>query len=277
MKKKYIIVSSILVVSLLINGLVIYNSLFKSTSTKIVLKKNNSPIYKIISNNNKRNDIENKYGIKVYYGNELDYNPHDLVPNKLTDPNEVDTYISLLSDALSYYPEGFFKDFRDNNINLIIYLIKSVPNNTFAGLTKNVGNNVIITLTTTSIFNNTFHHEMMHYIDYYLGAKGYYDNLYQEWVKLNPSGYTYGSFIKEYNYNPLNKTNKVYFASNYGQTNYLEDRATIFKDMMSSFGKGYEDNDPINKKANLIAKQLETYFPSVASSNDRYWERTIKD
>ena len=51
------------------------------------------------------------------------------------------------------------------------------------------------------------------------------------------------------------------------KTNYLEDRAVIFSDLMSrSITKDYyNDGTPINKKAKLISSQIKEYFNILSS------------
>ena len=70
----------------------------------------------------------------------------------------------------------------------------------------------------------------------------------------------------------------AYFVSVYGKTSNLEDRATIFGELMtmqnctSFMNAGY----PINEKAKLIANQIDQYYASVNSVNTEYWERCIQ-
>ena len=61
------------------------------------------------------------------------------------------------------------------------------------------------------------------------------------------------------------------------KTNYKEDRAVIFEDMMfrSLKKEYYVKGNPINEKAKVISKQLSTYFDSVSDNVVEHWERFI--
>ena len=92
---------------------------------------------------------------------------------------------------------------------------------------------------------------------------------------LNPDGFAYGNQDNEYVYY---FSNPAYFLSSYSKSNYKEDRAVIFADMMfRSLKKDYYTNgNPINEKAKLISKQLDSYFDCVSSSVTETWERFIE-
>ena len=66
--------------------------------------------------------------------------------------------------------------------------------------------------------------------------------------------------------------------SAYSKSNYKEDRAVLFSDMMSrSLKKDYYSlGNPINEKAKVISNQLEKYFNCVSNSTNEYWSRFIE-
>lgn len=232
-------------------------------------------------NNQTRNNIQATYGVTIRYGNELPgYRPRGYTPTTMTDATEINQYLNELNRTLSYYPNNFFKEMKSQGMPVTFYLVKSVPNNAFAGLTdKEFTNDIKITLTTYGLFSYTANHEIMHYIDAYLAIKMWPNSLEESWNLMNPPGYLYGSFIASYNYHATNHTHGGYFIRDYGQTNYLEDRATIFEYIMTRAypNNGCMDRDePIRKKADLIAQQIETYFSSVSPSVTEHWERFLK-
>ena len=65
------------------------------------------------------------------------------------------------------------------------------------------------------------------------------------------------------------------------KTNYLEDRAVIFSDLMSRCitKDYYNDGTPINKKANLISLQIKEYidFKEKAQEKLKKKNQEIKD
>lgn len=124
------------------------------------------------------------------------------------------------------------------------------------------------------MFESTLHHEMMHYIDCYLATIIGASALENSMAEFNPQGFVYGNQNNDYVYF---FSNPYYFISSYSKTNYKEDRAVIFEDMMfRSLKKEYYVNgNPINEKAKVISKQLSTYFDSVSDNVVEHWERFI--
>jgi len=230
-------------------------------------------------NDKYRNEIQNKYSIKIKYGNELgDYTGNYYRVTKMTDDSMVDKYLKILDKELALYPSGFFKEISDYQMPLTIYLVKGVENDAYAGLTdKQFTSNIIITLRDYFFFERTLHHEIMHYIDVYLEIKTYplgEDYIFNNWNKLNPLGFSYGLFVDDYNF----KNEKgAYFIDSYSQTNHLEDRAVIFSDMMTRVIPKiyYNKDEPIYFKAKMIASELNFYFNCVSDDVLEHWERLI--
>lgn len=146
-----------------------------------------------------------------------------------------------------------------------------------AGLTDNRNpNNVVILINTESLlFESTLHHEIMHYIDCYLASIIGASALESSMKDYNPPGFTYGNQTNEYVYY---YSNPAYFLSTYSKSDYKEDRAVLFSDMMFRTLKKdyYSVGNPINEKAKLICRQLEKYFDCVSSSTKENWERFIE-
>ena len=179
----------------------------------------------------------------------------------------------------SYFPTGFFRDVkRIKDMDLTIYLIKSVPGNAFSGLTdKEFMDDIRITLVAGDMYS-VVHHEIMHYIDAYLSLCMWPGSPEDGWEDLNPPGFQYGSFISSYNYDITKRNTDAFFLNNYGQTNYLEDRATIFGDLMfrAYAPTGcYAADSPVHAKAMLIAAQIKQYFPSVQKASSLRWMRFL--
>ena len=96
---------------------------------------------------------------------------------------------------------------------------------------------------------------------------------------VNPDNFTYGNTDSSYVYNYYDSltANTAYFLSNYSKTNYLEDRAVLFSNLMTNNTKYpyLNKNTPIYNKAVLISNQLRDNFSSVKNSNSVYWEKLI--
>ena len=231
-------------------------------------------------NNEYRKILENKYSVKIIYKDENgDYLiGGSIKAEKLNDDNEIDKYLKEVESTLKKYPSGFFKEMKDNNVSLKIYMVNKIDGN-YSGMTDGRNqSNITVTIGTngTSLFENTLHHELMHYIDIYMRQKNSTLNLEEIMKSYNPEGFTYGDKSNEYVYY-FTSVDKAYFLSAYGKTNYLEDRAVLFSDMMTRTTKRpyYNDGTPLNKKAKLISSQIKEYFKTLSNTERYHWDRFL--
>ena len=231
-------------------------------------------------NDEYRKKLENKYSVKIVYKDE---NGNYLIggsinTEKLYDDNEINKYLKEVESTLKKYPNGFFKEMKDNNVSLRIYIVNKIDGG-HSGMTdgRNQGN-ITVTIGTagTYLFEYTLHHELMHYIDIYMRQKDPTLNLAEIMKSYNPEGFSYGSNDSTYDYN-FSNPNDAYFLSYYSRQSYLEDRAVLFSDMMTRTTKRpyYNDGTPLNKKAKLINDQLHKYYNCVSKSAKEHWERFI--
>ena len=232
-------------------------------------------------NNEKRNQIMSTYNVTIKYGSEIgSYKPRGENPVLMTDSVRINSYLSRIEAALKVYPAGFFKEMKDAGMPVTFYLIERVPSNSFAGLTdKQYYSDIKITLTTTGFFERTLHHEIMHYIDYYLEIKLYPERHYESYQALNPSDFVYGANNNSYVFDSSNPISNYYFINTYAQQHVLEDRASLFEDLMARpyiNSDCYSELSPLRKKAKLISEQIDRAYTSVSSSTYKHWERFIK-
>ena len=229
-------------------------------------------------NNSYRNSIYSTYGVKITYGNEMgDYLVGYYAPTKMTDTTEINEYLGRIENELKKYPSRFFKEIRDYGMPVTIYLVKDIPGSDIAGLTNSqFYDNIVISIKAGLLFEKTLNHELMHYIDAYLNAKLYPESVETAWNLLNPVGFSYGMFDTNYDYFPT-QNNNAYFFSNYSQTNYKEDRATLFEDIMTRAYKRpcYTNGYPLYSKIKLLAEQIDAGFNTVNSDTIEYWEKFI--
>lgn len=229
-------------------------------------------------NNEYRNQIQNKYSIKIAYKDEMDYYSMNGYTRKIIeDDNEINKYLIEIDKALAKYPEGFFKEMKNFNMPATIYLVKSISGNVSGVTDAHIKTNIIIMIEPSLLFEYVLHHEIMHYIDSYISVKGYPIDINKSMNEVNPEGFIYGDKSNDYVYNFTDIKN-AYFVSKYGKTNYLEDRAVIFAELMfRTYTKDcYAKNTPINKKANFISSQIKEHFSILKSTEKYYWDRFIK-
>ena len=231
-------------------------------------------------NNEYRKTIENKYSVKIIYKDENgDYLiGGSIKTEKLNDDNEIDKYLKEIESTLKKYPNGFFKEMKDNNVSLRIYMVNKIDGN-YSGMTDGRNqSNITVTIGTngTSLFESTLHHELMHYIDIYMRQKNSTLNLEEIMKSYNPEGFSYGSNDSTYDYN-FSNPNNAYFLSYYSRQSYLEDRAVLFSDMMTRTTKRpyYNDGTPLNKKAKLISSQIKEHFNTLSNTGRYHWDRFL--
>ena len=187
--------------------------------------------------------------------------------------NEID-YI------LSRYPAGFFKEFNSNGMSLTLNLLDQIHNGLYGLSDSEFLSNVVISVATSSyLFEETLHHEILHYIDNYISTKMYPASPEDEYIKCNPAGYTYGNPDSSLSFK-YNNAQTAYFVADYGQTNYKEDRATLFPRLMRPYISGgneflkYPDS-PLSCKARVLIKQIDNAFDTVNSSKAISWNKFV--
>ena len=228
-------------------------------------------------NDEYRKQLQNKYSVKIAYKNELgNYTINGYGSEKLNDDNKINNCLGEIDTTLKNYPSGFFKEMKDYGMPLTIYLVNRISDDV-SGLTDAKDKSDIkIMIAPASLFENTLNHEIMHYIDTYIKDKGYPIDINNTMKDVNPVGFTYGDTSNDYVYY-FTSVDNAYFLSTYGKTNYLEDRAVIFSDLMTrTFVKDYyDDGTPINKKAKLISSQIKAHFNTLSNTGRYYWDRFI--
>ena len=228
-------------------------------------------------NDEYRKQLQNKYSVKIAYKNELEnYTINGYGSEKLNDDSKINNCLGEIDATLENYPNGFFKEMKDYGMPLTIYLVNSISDDV-SGLTDAKDKSDIkIMIAPASLFENTLNHEIMHYIDTYIKDKGYPIDINNTMKDVNPVGFTYGDTSNEYVYY-FTSVDNAYFLSAYGKTNYLEDRAVLFSDMMTRTIKKpfYNDGTPINKKAKLISLQIKEHFNTLSNTGRYYWDRFL--
>lgn len=252
-----------------------------NNNTNIILPEEKPPVVvektQAEKNDEYRKQLQNKYSVKIAYKDEMgNYSMNGYSSVRLYDDTEINTYLAEIDKALNKYPKGFFKEIKDYNMPLTIYLVKSISGNVSGVTDAQYKNNIKIMIEPALLFESTLHHEIMHYIDSYISVKGYPIDINSTMKDVNPVGFSYGDKSNDYIYYSTN-ANDAYFLSVYGKTNYLEDRAVIFSDLMfRSFTKDcYADGTPINKKAKLISSQIKSHFKTLSNTGRYYWDRFI--
>ena len=225
------------------------------------------------TNDNLRKSIENSYGITVKYGIETNgYTVAGLSTVRLTDSNRINQLLNELNNNLALYPNGFFNETKQAGYTLTIYLIKQYSQANVTGITDSTTKNILISLATDYSFTESLHHEIYHYIEKYMYAKG---ANYTTWNTLNPVGFNYGDTNSSYSFVSTGNINAS-FVNTYAQTDQYEDRASTFECMMDDMdARCLQTGTPIWKKAKYISEQIDAVFQTVSPNVLEYWERYV--
>ena len=248
------------------------NNSNEDTNTDINPSTSNNNI--IDENDVLRRSIEDTYGIKVKYGDEIsNYQAGSMNVTPILDKDIIKSGLEQLKETLSLYPQDFFREFLNENLNLEVFLIKNYSKDNVTGVTDLFGNRVIVSIAMDYPFFESFNHEIYHYIEHFIVRK---QGEFSAWNMYNPNDFSYGTVNSNYSYTKTQKADSV-FVNNYAQTNPYEDRASTFEYMMASNKIPCFNSTtyPIWKKSSYMALMIDTYFDTVSPSIIDYWERFI--
>lgn len=221
-----------------------------------------------------RRSIEDTYGIKVKYGDEVsNYQAGSMNVTPILDKDIIKNCLEQLKETLKLYPQDFFREFLNEDLSLEVFLIKSYSKDNVTGVTDLFGNRVIVSIAMDYPCFESFNHEIYHYIEHFIVRK---QGEFSAWNMYNPNDFSYGTVNSNYSYTKTQKADSV-FVNNYAQTNPYEDRASTFEYMMASNKiPCFNSSDyPIWKKSSYMALMIDTYFDTVSPSVIDYWERFI--
>ncbi len=178
-----------------------------------------------------------------------------------------------MEEILSLYPEGFFDQLvygQCNSFEISLVNYCAIGSGYANTITRGNGTVNVICLVapedgSVELLRSTLPHELTHIIDFRIG---YYQdwesdilNCYEEkWAELNPEGFRYGHDDEELCLSMYDKY-FTYFADSYGCATPLEDRATLFADLMGYYQK------PLG----------EFYLPPERCAKYEFWCRCCRD
>ena len=241
-------------------------------------------------------EIEAAYGVKVLISSQADVLHVDRYlfgSTSLLDPKEeasaLKERLTVLKEALSVYPEGFFDMFRNSagegGLRFEIFDGMRKTDGSFAagGLQTLTGAWYDVALDLYYSSGPSVHHELWHAVEKCAEGDGVQMDS-ADWTALNPSGFSYiynhGSFIDAFDKNTIlgftNKKANAYFAYPYSIVDGKEDRATIIELL-------FQNTDRLKKQYDYIGE-----YPHVKAKLDRmaelirpvfgyvYWEEMMK-
>jgi hypothetical protein len=224
-------------------------------------------------NQDLRTEIENQFGVSVFYGSETNgYVISGVSTTPISDENLINSQLIRLRDTLSLYPEGIFLEIKNGGIPLSIYLVNNYSENSVTGITDSSYNYANISIAAIYPFEESFYHESYHYIERYMFKEGV---TFNGWNTLNPEGFIYGSVFNNYSY-ANTFLDSAPFVNNYAQTADTEDRASTFEYMMASSKASCLNNgSPIYRKAKYMADTMDFFIDACSSNNTERWEKWL--
>lgn len=229
------------------------------------------------TNHQLRKQIENNYGVTIFYGSETggySINAGGTTISTTPISNDVTAQSALyaLQSTLSQYPRGLFQEIKDGGIPLTILLVNNYSDNTVTGVTDSDYSRAVISIAVSYPFAESFYHESYHYIERYLFKLGANFNT---WDAFNPDNFTWGNVYNDYSYSNTFSPSAP-FVNNYAQTAPEEDRASTFEYMMAdSKASCLNYGNTVWRKADQMAKTIETVLNSVKPNVIERWERHL--
>ena len=236
--------------------------------------------------------IEDRYGVDLLLREEVsDLELHSYKADLETDETAIFYMISLISKAMSVYPEGFFRQLGSEKLKI------GIANNLTGegmetvraahGLTVDGDPGSVVLHSETNL--KTLYHEFGHVIFNKLCRDGYNEDMMGWFNELNPGGFYY---YYEYNYSdeeryfdytpesedPGEDYENVYFSSSYAKVSNTEDVAELMGDLMtdSSVPK-YFRGTHIREKCVFVFERIRSVFDTSGWPEKTFWEKRLEE
>lgn len=204
----------------------------------------------------------------------------------VSDYGPVSAGLDLLEDALSVFPEGFFRQLIYGHIDRVQFQLVGglAATNGFGGdmsyaaFTDANGSVCKIVLDIYSLSKNTVWHELSHAIDGRLAWDATYrdEALFTEegWSALNPDGFTYTGEYGSLGTN-IQPEWYSYFIDDYSMINATEDRARIFEYAVEDSGTLFRDAPGLIAKLQYYSDCIRDCFDTALWPEITAWEAPL--
>lgn len=236
-------------------------------------------------------EIEEKYGIQVAYGENVVTSVTDYTFEKCTNKGKIMAALTMLDETFAIYPEGMFNKIENGFEEIVVYLTGAqAPINDMEGVLNTQGLTtqengfimVLLDIDTVDLGRAIIVHEMTHVIDRKLTVDGVLDE--DTWASMNPEDFTYHyRYVSEngtqYSGNLDNRYTSyydgayedgfsdTYFYDEYAMTWPTEDRARMMENLI-----GYVDYIEPCFASGHMQEKLMYYFEIIRSDlGDENW------
>lgn len=237
-------------------------------------------------------EIGAKYGVKIYFGDELEDCYRDIYDYEITyNAVRLEQALNMLDEALALYPDGMLAQLDDTfGSALKIYLSGEIVAadgtalTTAVGIQKTLEDNTFMVLDILAVYDyeRTIHHELFHAVEGHLNNGEYYFD-YDTWMTYNPDGFDYDYSYTENEMNS-DRTYVVgdseageYFIDTYSKSFPNEDRARIMEYAMMEpeLQTGCFESEPLRRKLTCICEQIRAGFDTTGWPEKTIWEQSI--
>ncbi len=241
-------------------------------------------------------ELNETYGIKVYYGEKCIFSEGGKHIVSLTEQQTIDTSIQVLKKFLETLPEGMTQEMYEGFMRGInIYLGGTISDD--VGVQHSVGGfvsvssankiNIVLDASVSEIvLTGNLAHEFSHAFEYKIQKMSEISGIdwLEGWEQLNPSSIEhpyYNSYELDdeaFLYTPYGTNGKVWFVDDYSRSFVTEDRARIFENMfVPEDGQiSYRINHKnLKYKARYYAVMLRSCFTSCKEADNLVWEQYI--
>lgn len=241
--------------------------------------------------------LEETYGIRILLSSQCEIPAsHCGFPVTTTDQAEgmdevenIKTSLNDLEAALRLYPEGFFKQFRNEagEYGILVLLVAGfdAPNNAI-GVAYSIGEWYCVAIDVYRTYSiGTYCHEFWHAAESRIHSIDYSLLDEETWKDCNPEGFTYSyedglGYLDDWEWTFLNGGcgTESYFVDAYSRVNEKEDRARLMEYVMAEEDIADElmTAPALRKKLQLMCDALRQTFDTSGWENV-CWERYFSE
>ncbi len=232
-------------------------------------------------------EMEKSYGVEILIADECQLEYNTFSSWAVNDTESIENALSVLEEALSQYPEGFFEqlcygNIRHIQIELVGGLVVNNPEEytgSYAAFASNETDHYLMVFDSYLLYAGTLFHEVAHIIDARLtwDSDIREDALFSEeaWLALQPEGFTFPNTYGELTEETLNFANSGYFVMDYSCRYPTEDRATMMEVAMSDGGYTFTQNPKLYDKLEFYSDCIRDCFDTTGWPDIVKWEELI--
>ena len=225
----------------------------------------------------KRKEIEEKYGITICYGNDSIEDANISKLELCVDENKVDTILDEVDDYFSKLPEGFLEELTAmiENEKTNVCVVISVGN--YMGVSFETKGTEYWVINENGVIAQLAENNMRSII-YHIRYSGGVVNFMPEWKTYNPEGFVYGENDENRKYlYGVAENDECYFIVEETLENVVDEMQALFSLMWDEITyKLYDmvELPKIDAKLKYLCSELDRVFETV--DENAYWARYIK-